>query len=147
MGLGGTTLSFFIFQQRCKDCGKEWNASFGIVGTAQIGTGAAKVCPYCESANIEQVSQNVDVEEVPMQAKEPYLFCGKFTGKEVDAMTQDEKDYLILLSIDLEYGGLLGTLFNRHGAPNATVCPRCHVDDFTHVEGCEFILPEPDEEV
>ena len=33
---------------------------------------------------------------------------------------------------------LLGTILNNNGAPNLTVCPECHVDDFTHVEGCKL---------
>lgn len=74
-----------------------------------------------------------------------YLWFGKFTGKEVDAMSQQEKDYLILQSIDIERETVLGVILNRYGASNLTVCPRCHVDDFTHGEGCEFIVPvEPE---
>ena len=32
---------------------------------------------------------------------------------------------------------------NGYGA-SPTVCPECHVDDFTHVEGCSFIGKELD---
>lgn len=33
----------------------------------------------------------------------------------------------------------LDSLLSRSGFANLTVCPRCRVDDFIHVEGCEFI--------
>lgn len=45
-------MSFIQFQQRCKDCKKEWNAAFGIVGTTQIASAPTK-CPHCKSENIE----------------------------------------------------------------------------------------------
>jgi len=71
------------------------------------------------------------------------LYFGKFTAKQVDAMTQWEKDYLILQSYSV-----LDVILNRYGVNlgQLSVCPRCHVDDFTHVEGCEFIPAEYDEE-
>lgn len=27
---------------------------------------------------------------------------------------------------------------NLNGFANLTICPECHVDDFTHVEGCSI---------
>ena len=33
------------------------------------------------------------------------------------------------------------TWLNRNGFANLTCCPICHVDDFTHVEGCPFDKP------
>lgn len=76
------------------------------------------------------------------------LYFGKFTAQQVDAMTQEEKDYLILqeaeLNEDGDVGGILGVILNRY-APNITVCPHCHVDDFTHVEGCDFSMSKDEE--
>jgi len=48
-------------------------------------------------------------------------------------MTRD--DYLILIEAVDHFPDLEGVL-NRNGGANMTVCPECHVDDFTHVEGC-----------
>lgn len=48
-------------------------------------------------------------------------------------------DYVALQDCNSESGDILCELLNRNGAANWTVCPKCHVDDFTHVEGCELI--------
>lgn len=37
-----------------------------------------------------------------------------------------------------EPGDDLPNWLNLNGFPNLTVCPECHVDDFTHVEGCRI---------
>ena len=34
--------------------------------------------------------------------------------------------------------------YNNGYGGSPTVCPECHVDDFTHVEGCSFIGKELD---
>lgn len=39
-------MSFFTFTQACRSCNARWNASFGIVGTTQIGD-SRKTCPKC----------------------------------------------------------------------------------------------------
>ena len=47
-----------------------------------------------------------------------------------------ENDYRTLQDLDrMSAGALLGVL-NRNGAAHLTICPRCHVDDFVHVENC-----------
>src|SRR4051812_17842366 len=48
---GGGAVSFITFQQRCEDCGKTWNAAFGIVGTTQIAA-PPEACPHCASKRI-----------------------------------------------------------------------------------------------
>jgi hypothetical protein len=50
-----------------------------------------------------------------------------------------DADYLFLQAINdnLDDDKLTGIL-NRNGSANLTVCPHCHVDDFTHVEGCDL---------
>ena len=41
-------MSYMQFQQQCDDCGKSWNAAFGIVGTTYIAQ-PPKKCPHCGS--------------------------------------------------------------------------------------------------
>lgn len=48
----GLAMSYQQFQQKCRECGKTWNAAFGIVGTTIIAE-PPKVCPYCKSDKIE----------------------------------------------------------------------------------------------
>ena len=48
-------MSYIRFQQMCNACGKDWWASFGIVGRTQIGSGALKNCPHCDSSDIQNV--------------------------------------------------------------------------------------------
>lgn len=48
-------MSYMQFQQKCADCGAEWNAAFGIVGMTQIAA-PPKVCPKCESPNIKHLA-------------------------------------------------------------------------------------------
>jgi hypothetical protein len=48
------------------------------------------------------------------------------------------EDYKILEAADVASGFELCGLLNRNGCANWTVCPLCHVDDFTHVETCEL---------
>lgn len=64
----------------------------------------------------------------------------KLSGKQFDALAQQEKDYLLLQKVDVEFSGGFSAILNRGEAANLTVCPRCHVDDFVHVEGCEFYV-------
>ena len=54
-----------------------------------------------------------------------------------------EEDYLFMQAIDdsLDDRQLAGVL-SRNGAANLTVCPRCRVDDFVHVEGCALLAPQ-----
>lgn len=44
--------------------------------------------------------------------------------------------YYELFLLDLLNDGEIATYLNNNGFANKTVCPECHVDDFTHVEGC-----------
>ncbi|MCK5609673.1 hypothetical protein KAR91_47810 [Candidatus Pacearchaeota archaeon] len=49
----------------------------------------------------------------------------------------NEEDYTFMKGLNEEYNYLLEIL-NKNGCPNLTVCPKCHVDDFCHVEGCSL---------
>ena len=52
--------------------------------------------------------------------------------------------YTQLYLLDLINGGEIGNYLNHNGLSHKTVCPECHIDDFTHVEGCsqdEWIFP------
>lgn len=40
-----------MFRQKCEDCGKVWNAAFGVVGVTQIAAPPTK-CPGCGSEKI-----------------------------------------------------------------------------------------------
>jgi hypothetical protein len=40
-----------------------------------------------------------------------------------------------------KFGGEALTIINRN-CPNMTCCADCHIDDFTHFEGCELIHQE-----
>lgn len=44
--------------------------------------------------------------------------------------------YSQLFLLDLLNDGEVATYLNNNGFASKTVCPECHVDDFTHVEGC-----------
>jgi DNA-directed RNA polymerase subunit RPC12/RpoP len=46
-------MSYIQFQQKCLECGKTWNAAFGIVGMTQIAA-SPKVCPHCQSERVEK---------------------------------------------------------------------------------------------
>lgn len=48
-----------------------------------------------------------------------------------------EEIYLVLEEMDIDSGGSVVQYLNTI-SPNLTVCPKCHVDNFTHVESCEF---------
>lgn len=48
----------------------------------------------------------------------------------------NDKDYDILQRMDIDNAGALAQVLNRNGMARWTVCPKCHVDDFTHVEKC-----------
>lgn len=47
-----------------------------------------------------------------------------------------ELSYDELLIADYEFDGEIAEALNAQGLSHKTVCPECHVDDFTHVEGC-----------
>ena len=61
-------------------------------------------------------------------------------------MNENDKDwgnpvvariYGALAQADLHGGGgRVNRWLNENGFANLTCCPECHVDDFTHVEGC-----------
>ncbi len=46
-------MSYMQFQQRCRECGEEWNAAFGLVGMTLIAQPPVK-CPRCGAANISK---------------------------------------------------------------------------------------------
>lgn len=48
-----------------------------------------------------------------------------------------EEIYLVLEEMDINTAGNVKKYLNTI-SPNLTVCPKCHVDDFTHMESCEF---------
>ncbi len=54
----------------------------------------------------------------------------------------NDKDYDILQRMDIDNAGALAQVLNRNGMARWTVCPKCHVDDFTHVEGCTLDVSE-----
>lgn len=56
-----------------------------------------------------------------------------------------EEIYLVLEEMDIETMGDVRDYLNSIN-PNLTVCPKCHVDDFTHVESCEFYKRWKDDE-
>jgi hypothetical protein len=47
-------MSYIQFRQSCSDCGEEWNAAFGIVGTTIIAQPPEK-CPKCGLKNINKI--------------------------------------------------------------------------------------------
>lgn len=49
----------------------------------------------------------------------------------------EEEVYLVLEEMDIESVGGVSKYLNTI-SPSLTVCPKCHVDNFTHVESCEF---------
>lgn len=49
--------------------------------------------------------------------------------------TLNDEDYSFIQGLNEEYGHLLKVL-NRNGCANLTVCPKCRVYNFCHVEGC-----------
>lgn len=53
-------------------------------------------------------------------------------------LTIEEKIYKALENLDIEEHYAVSAFLNSNGYPNLTVCPRCKVDDFVHVEDCEF---------
>lgn len=58
-------MSFMQFQQRCEDCGKEWNAAFGIVGTTYIAQPPTE-CPHCKSERIIKIADEWKWDPPPM---------------------------------------------------------------------------------
>lgn len=55
-----------------------------------------------------------------------------------DKINIEEHLYLILQELQNKRPELIKWLCDN-GYTNLTVCPRCKVDDFVHVEGCELI--------
>lgn len=47
-----------------------------------------------------------------------------------------KEDYKVLQNADFESNYAIADILNRNGCANWTVCPECHVDDFSHVENC-----------
>jgi DNA-directed RNA polymerase subunit RPC12/RpoP len=56
-------MSYMQFQQRCGDCGAEWNAAFGIVGLTVIAQPPIE-CPYCKSVNISRLEEGWKIREL-----------------------------------------------------------------------------------
>ncbi len=83
---------------------------------------------------IKEVDQNLDGNLVSVLQK--YIHKGEWRK-----MPMKPNDYKIAYQADLLSDYEIGKILNNY-APNLTVCPRCHVDDFTHVEGCDLIDQE-----
>lgn len=56
-------MSYIQFKQRCRSCGKEWSAAFGVVGRAYIAR-PPKECPHCKSPEIEKVADGWKLDPV-----------------------------------------------------------------------------------
>jgi hypothetical protein len=56
------------------------------------------------------------------------------------------EDYLVAQRADIIAEGAVADLFNRNGHASWTVCPKCGVDDFVHVEGCDLAEEGADED-
>lgn len=57
-------------------------------------------------------------------------------------LSKTERLYLALQEVELNheaFANILHIYLNEAGHADLTVCPKCKIDDFTHVEGCEFI--------
>jgi hypothetical protein len=48
----------------------------------------------------------------------------------------NKSDYKVLEKADLVFDGDIAGVLNKNGCSNWTICPECHLDDFTHVENC-----------
>lgn len=62
-------MSYIQFQQKCNDCGKVWNAAFGIVNNYQIAAPPEK-CPYCGGKNFNKVADGCN----PSLDKQQYVY-------------------------------------------------------------------------
>ncbi len=49
----------------------------------------------------------------------------------------EEEIYMVLEEMDIETCGDVAQYLNTI-SPRLTICPKCQVDDFTHMEGCEL---------
>jgi hypothetical protein len=49
------------------------------------------------------------------------------------------KIYTTLAAMDHNAEGSIRDWLNANGNCNVTVCPACHVEDFSHVEGCPVL--------
>ena len=47
--------------------------------------------------------------------------------------------YTTLGAMDQASEGCICNWLNANGCCNVTVCPACHVEDFSHVEGCPVV--------
>lgn len=65
--------------------------------------------------------------------------CHRSSNERFCPQTVSEADYLELQRMDIATEGSLGDILNRNGHASWTGCPRCHVDDFTHVDGCSLL--------
>jgi DNA-directed RNA polymerase subunit RPC12/RpoP len=50
-------MSYIQFRQKCEECGKEWNAAFGIVGSTIVAE-PPKECPRCKSEKIIKIADD-----------------------------------------------------------------------------------------
>lgn len=84
---------------------------------------------------IENVKKEVGITEMP-----DHPSCLRLSPKSyffINEKPVPEEIYLVLEEMDIETAGGVREYLNTIN-PNLTVCPKCHVDDFTHVESCEF---------
>jgi len=56
--------------------------------------------------------------------------------------TVSEEDYKVLQQADIILDGKVARVLNKNGHAFWTVCPKCRVDDFTHIENCPLIDEE-----
>ncbi len=58
----------------------------------------------------------------------------------------NEEIFLILEELDIESMYEVSNYLNSNGLSKLTICPKCHIDDFTHVKGCELDRFNPEDE-
>lgn len=68
-----------MFQQKCDDCGAEWNAAFGIVGLTIVAQ-PPKVCPKCQSTKIKHLAHGWKMDDGTIHPK-PFKSETKETGE------------------------------------------------------------------
>lgn len=84
------------------------------------GNGHKTVCPECGVEDFEHTES-----------------CSKWKLTEFKNLKLDELSYDQLYVMDFINNYRVARALDARGLSHKTVCPVCHVDDFTHVEGCE----------
>ena len=92
--------------------------------------------------NLDEMAQSLNYasrRKVLRQAEQLIVAQEQEIDRLKDYPRLTEQEYIWLQIWDIESNGQLATMLNRGGRASWTVCPRCCVDDFTHVEGCGLI--------